>query len=258
MPGKYSQDDFAKALAPLAAVFDRLRHTSYVGPAQGSIAHDDARTRIGRTTWVLSVPAAAVGLDHLAAWQHLRLRAALQPSFAHFSLIRGAAEGCSVARWLCDSTIPAGERLARGAGAQLEDYGERIKYERRLGNELPKLSGRGRTGAQRKADFEKELHSLGITPIALPSATELFARYFFTKPDVVGGEAFFRQISGIIHAKVWSLHALSERGEVTWHGDELGAVATRANEETAYAATILAMQLAESAVGDIETYSRAK
>jgi hypothetical protein len=48
--------------------------------------------------WVLAVPAAVVGLDHLTAWQALRLGASVQPSFAHFSLIRGAVEGCAIAR----------------------------------------------------------------------------------------------------------------------------------------------------------------
>jgi len=238
-------------------MFDRVRNISRAGPARGAAAQLDARTRVGRTAWTMALPAATIGLDHLAAWQHLRLKAGLQPLFAHFSLIRAAAEGCSVARWLCDPTISSDVRVARGAGAQIKDYRERITHERRLGDRMPTPQGKGKTGEARLAEFETELERAGVEPISLPSATELFARYFFPQAALAGGESFFRQISGVIHAKVWSLYALSELGEVVDHGTGVKAVRTLANEDTAYVATMMVMLLASEAVDDIERYGSA-
>jgi hypothetical protein len=198
-----------------------------------------------------------VGLDHLAAWQGLRLGGGFQPTFAHFSLIRGAVEGCSMARWLCDPAIRVEERIARAAGAQIDDYDERIKFENRLGSRMPKPSGRGRTGKQRMEQLEADLRRVDVKPVALPAATVLFARYFFPSKDELGGEAFYRQISAVVHAKVWSMYALSELGVVLDQENSLKSVAIRANDETAFIATVLAMRLAAATVDDVERYAAA-
>jgi len=252
------QSEYARIFEPLAAARARLSELSRRGPAHGSSAGRECRTNVGRLAWVLAVSAASIGVDHLATWEAARLAAGLQPSFAHLTLIRGAVEGCSVARWLADTSLSSTERMRRAAGAQLADYDERIRFERRLGSRLPKPRGKGRTGEQRRQELEKSLGRLGITPIALPSTTDLFARYFLPRdPEKTSGEAFFRQISAVAHSKVWSLFAISDIGEVVDHGRGLNTARVAANEQTALLATARAVQLATEAVADVAQYAAA-
>lgn len=250
--------EYARILEPLAAARAQLSELSRRGPTPGSPAAREGRTRVGRLAWILAVSAASIGVDHLAAWQAVRVAASLQPIFAHLTLIRGAVEGCAVARWLADTSVSSTVRMQRAAGAQLADYEERIRFERRLWSRLPKPRRKGRTGEQRRQDLEERLRHLGIKPIPLPSTTDLFARYFLPEdPEESSGEAFFRQISAVAHSKVWSILAISDIGEVVDHGRGLNAANVAANEQTALLATASAMQLATEAVADVARYSAA-
>ncbi|MDQ2913461.1 MAG: hypothetical protein M3T56_09415 [Chloroflexota bacterium] len=198
------QDDFVKVFAPLERTQTRFSELSIGGPTRGSSAARDGRTKVGKIAWDTALVAGSIGVDHLVAWRMLRLRGAFQPNFAHLALIRGAIEGSSVARWLCDPDIQTTERLRRAAGAKLNDLTERGKFERRMSSRLAKPTGKGRTAEQRIVAFERLLRRRNIEPKQMPRATELFARYFPGK-TAEGSEGFYRMISAVIHAKVWSV-----------------------------------------------------
>ena len=65
----------------------------------------------------------------MVAWRMLRLKAGIQPSFGHLTLLRGALEGTSIARWLCDRAIGTQEGIRRAAGVQLADFDQRLRFK---------------------------------------------------------------------------------------------------------------------------------
>lgn len=259
MPGSQakeaSQDDFARAFEPLGRILERSANLGRQGPATGSRAARDGRTKLGRIAWDLAAPATAVGLDHLRAWGHLRLEAGAQPIVGHLTLLRAALEGLAVTRWLCDPTIVADERIRRAAGVQLADYDQRLRFERRMASRLAQPVGDAKTAAQRIDALERLLHKEHVKPIGMPSATDLFARFVLDKaPGQLAGESLYRLISGIAHAKVWSLFAISELGEAVDVGGGRMAAKIAANEELAIMATKIAVLVAAQALADLEWY----
>jgi hypothetical protein len=206
--------------------------------------------------WFLAMPAIHVGLDHLYAWRQLRLVANSEPIFAHLSLIRAAMEGLIVARWMLDPSIGGGERLARAVGAQLVDYRERLKHENLVGDDMPKPTGQGRTAAQRLDELTRHVEAEGVEPAPMPSTTRLFADHLFPREHGnVLGESFFRLISGVVHAKVWSLYGLTDLGAEVRQGEEQRAITVTASPELAYVATAVAMRLAAQTIAELERYA---
>jgi hypothetical protein len=202
--------------------------------------------------WHLGVPAASIALDHLLAWRALRMDARIQPSFAHFTLVRAAMEGVAVARWLTEALIDSAERVRRAAGVQLADSRQRRAYEEQA-NFQP--GPEGRTATQRIAALERLLRRTGCAATTMPSATVLFGLYVFTGEDKrLRGEQFFRLISAISHGKVWSLFGISDVGDVISVEHARRAAPVSAHDELAFTATGLAMRLASAAVRDIERY----
>lgn len=195
----------------------------------------------------------AIGLDHLLSWRHLRTVARLQPTFAHLTLIRGAMEGMVMAKWLLDPDISARVRCARAAAAQLDDYRQRRAYEGRL-RIPPRLSRPARSAAQRMTALERLMRRQGVERIAMPKITELFAMYA-APSDTGHGETVYRVISAVAHSKVWSLGGVVEFGEVVDPpaGPRVARMATRG--AATYEATTLAIELAVSALGDLERYA---
>jgi hypothetical protein len=252
---KPTQDDFIRVFAPLNPILMRSADLGRKGPAPGSRASREGRTQLGKIAWDLGGPANEIGLDHLRAWGQLRLQAGVQPIVGHLTLIRGALEGMSIARWLCDPAIGRDERVRRAAGVQLEDYGQRLRFERRMASRLAKPVGEGKTAQQRIDALERLLRKEQVKPIGMPSATDLFARYVLSgDPGGLAGESLYRLISGIAHAKVWSLFGISELTEGTDIGNGRWAVKIGASEELGLVATKIAMRVAEEALADLEWY----
>jgi len=251
-----SQDDFDRVLAPVEHLRRRHHELSERGPSPGSAAHRDGKNKLGKIAWDRALPASSIGVDHLAAWRVLRLTAGYQPIFAHFTLLRGAIEGAAVARWICDPAIGVSERIRRAAGVQRVDLQERAKFERGVGSSLPKPIGGGRTAEQRVEDLDKLLKAHKVVVITMPTATALFALYVSAgeREQAFSGEAVFRLISGVIHAKVWSLYGISRRGELVTLDNERRAVRISADERLAFVLTSLAMRVATGALEDLERY----
>jgi hypothetical protein len=245
----------AEAMGPLQGLWERNNEVVQLGPAARSQAAVDSRTALGSFAWHLALPANAIALDHLVAWRVLRLAAGVQPSFAHLTLIRVAIEGAAVARWLLDPALGSDERLRRAAGVQLADYEQRLRYERRMGPKLAKPTGRAKTAAQRIEALDRLLRRGHLKPIAMPSATDLFARYALPEAGQLGGEALYRLISSLAHAKQWAILSLVALGEQI--DDEHGprAFQVTAHPELAAGATAVAMHIVTAAVEDIERYA---
>jgi len=249
-----TQDDYARVFQPLGETFNQIGELGRRGPAVGSEAARDGQTELGQLAWVLAQAAAAVGLDHLVTWQVLRLECSSQPSFAHLTLIRSAIEGMVVARWLCDPNIDTRQRVQRAAGVQAADYKERLRFEREIARPTEAI-GDSRTAEQRIEEFQELLSRDDVKPIEMPNATELFAWYVQPAGSAQGvGESVFRVLSSIAHAKVWSLHAISELGEVSSY--ERGqAVTTTASDEVGLAMTAAAMLVAADVLADLRQYA---
>jgi hypothetical protein len=247
------QKAFEKVFQPLEHLEARHRQLARNGPEAGSRAARDGRTKLGRMAWDLGLAASVIGVDHLVGWRMLRLRGGFQPTVAHWTLIRGAIEGMSVARWLCDRSIDANERIRRAAGVQLDDYRQRLAFERRMDGRLVKPKGRGRTAAQRIAAFE---HRLGQTKsIPMPSATDLFARYALPDDEkLLAGEGLFRVISAIAHAKVWSLPALTTATERIQHAGGRLTMGLTTDDKRVLDVTQVTMRVAADALADLEWY----
>lgn len=250
------RDDFDRAFKPLEQLNQRSLELGRRGPSPGSRAARDGRAALGKIAWDLAGPAHAVGIDHLVAWRMLRLKAGIQSGFAHLTLLRGALEGTAIARWLCDQSIGTDERTRRAAGVQLADFEQRLRFERRMADRLQKPTGGAKTAVQRIEALQRVLRKQQVKPIGMPSATDLFARFVLpSDPEQLAGESLYRLVSGIAHAKVWSLYALSELGEtIEHHGGRL-AVRVTANDELALGATAIAMRIAREALEDLEWYA---
>jgi len=254
-PEEPTQDDYVRAFEPLERIFNRSAKLGRRGPATGSRAARDGRAKLGRIAWDLAMPANAVGLDHLIAWRMLRLGGGIQPSFAHLTLLRAALEGMTLTRWLCDPAIGSDERTRRAAGVQLDDYDQRLRFERRMAQRLPTPVGDAKTARQRIDALGRLLLKQHVKPIGMPSATDLFARYVLAAdPGPLAGESLYRLISGIAHAKVWSLFGISELGEEVDLGGGRSAVSVTAHGQLTFLATSITMDVAAQALVDLEWY----
>lgn len=250
-----TQDDYARVFEPLEQIFKRANRLVGSGPAPGSRADRDGRTKLSRIAWDLGAPANTIGLDHLVAWRMLRLAAGKQPSFSHLTLLRGALEGMAIARWLFDPAISQAERIQRATGVQRADYQQRLAFENRMADRLDKPSGKARTAAERIEELERLITRDKVKPIGMPTATKLFGLYALPDAEELAGESLFRLISGIAHAKVWSLYGISELGETIDQGGGRYAVRIEANDELALGATAVAMRVAREAIEDLERYA---
>lgn len=254
-----TQHDYARILGSLERTFQRQGEIVRQGPVPGSRAARDGRTALGRMAWDLAAPAGAIGLDHLLAWRTLRLKAMNQPLFAHVTLLRGAIEGAAIVRWLCDPGVDSVERMRRAAGLQLADYDQRLRFERRLASQLNKPTGRARTAAQRIDTLEGLLRKRKAKPIAMPSATDLFARYALVADDEgLAGEGLYRLISSLAHAKQWALLGLTQREGTEPQDGGRYAVQMSASPRLAFGLTAVAMHVATDAMGDFEWYGTAR
>lgn len=251
------QKEFEQVFQPVAGIQERHNELARDGPSAGSRASRDGRTRLGRMAWDIGLAASSIGFDHIVAWRMLRLRGGYQPSFAHWTLLRTAIEGMSIGRWLCDRSIDARERIRRAAGAQLDDYKQRLAFERRMEADLVKPKSRGRTPLQRVAALEQRLGQ--TKPIPLPSATDLFDLYALPEAKTLrAGEGLFRVISAIAHAKMWSLPALTTVTEKIEHPWGRLTMGLKPDEKLVLGVTRVAMRVAADALADLEWYGVAE
>lgn len=240
------------ALHGLDDLYSRYQRLGKLGPAPRSRASRDARTELGQYAWVLGASAVSSAIDHLISWSELRQR--VHPTYGHMTLLRGSLEGSVLCRWLVDPNASAEERLRRGAGAQLDDYLERGKFERLR---TDPINEGAMTAKQRIAELEPELAKVKLKPIQLLGPTDLCKRYV---PDAAGlgnGEFAYRLLSAFAHAKQWAILPASEYDEHGPMGDLPGVelVAVRASHQLAGALTLVAMRALTAAMDELHAYA---
>jgi hypothetical protein len=158
----------------------------------------------------------------------------------------------AVGRWLCDPAIDQDVRIGRALGVRLDDYEQRLAFERRMGSRLPKPTGKARTAEERIEAFKSRLGE--VTPITMPNATELFGRFAVPDPKKLEGERLFRVISAIPHAKMWSLPALVTVTERVEQASGRLAAGMTPDESLVLGVTQVAMQVAADVLRDLESY----
>lgn len=155
----------------------------------------------GRYAEIFASQFIVVAGDNLLTW-HTVLHAEVQPAFGHLSLLRTALETAVNARWILDPSISHAVRIARGVAAQWVDWDERRKYEETTPNR-PRPEPPAKTGAERRADLERERAADGIAVVTL-NATEAARRYVVGSPN---GAGVYRLLSAFVHGTQWSLLA---------------------------------------------------
>jgi hypothetical protein len=170
------------------------------------------------------------------------------------TLLRGSLEGSVLCRWLLDPAISGEERLRRGAGAQLDDYRERGKFERLRPD--PVAEG-GMSAKQRIDELEHELKRRGLKAVQLLGPTELCARYALGSTELGDGEFVYRLLSAFAHAKQWAIMPASDYAEHGPMGDLPGVelLAVRASHQVAGALTSIAMDTLRAAMDELFGYA---
>jgi len=251
-------DDYASirgALRLLDGMQDRVTRLTLDGPARGSRAENDGRTRLGKITWELGTTAMTVAVDHSHAWRQL-VEGDDLPTFAQFTILRSVGEAAVTARWLVDEAADAQERVRRAWGAQQADLSERGRMEdviRKDGFDLPR--GQGLLAKERMAELDQEARQARVIPRKPLGVTDLFARYATPRDaELLGtGEALYRLLSAIAHGKPWALVPMARR---EWPAEEpsVGPVRLSIQVEVAAILTRNVLSLARLALRDVESY----
>jgi len=213
------------------AIHDRLLDLGELGPKPGSNALTDLQASRGELVRSGAIASINSSIDHVVSWAGLFIRAGMLPSFAHYTLLRSAAEGASSARWLVDPTVDRNERVARGMGHQLADLIERRKLEQiaiptGTAESLIRAT-EGRLADERIEELRRDAGAAGLTPVHI-TRTDLVARFGV-------GEFAYRILCAFAHAGLAIPFAASTRTEprepdagglraVTLTGDIEGAI----------------------------------
>ena len=225
--------------------YNRLRGDS----PTGSIAAAECETIGGEYVYIRGTALMAVALDHLGALRSIVCDAHILPTFAHYTLLRGAYEPALVARWALGGT--SGDRLASGFALMFSEFSERRKLER--------LNGDTSLADRRLADLLDLAQGHGLTTLdknakrvltkPLPSTTEL-SGVFLEGTTGATEEWLYRLLSGYSHGKEW---AVALGMATTDGGLSRGAEGVvTANGEWALAILMLVTHHLEAALDTIE------
>ena len=218
-----------------------------------SLAATDARmsTRLGLEPFLNAGFQLSVSLDHLQTWRHVVVAggAGLQPAYAHMTLLRGAMEAAVVARWLVDSGVDTGERLARSADWNRDDYTKRRRVEEII-RSRPKPPAK--LASERMADLEAAASAIGLRPLRAVNVTDLFRGYCAQTGS--RGELIYSMLSAFAHGRSWSVFVSTLTPVAPGLPGTGGLGTIAANDEHAVAFTVFAVKTALMAVMDLERY----
>jgi hypothetical protein len=191
------------AFHPLGTL--RRRHPILVGidqhPPDSIVAHDIARApALGREPWDIALDQISNALDHLLAWRQLYVQGRMYPTFSHITLLRGAMEAATTARWVLDATKTAEERIGRAAGWLVEDYVLRGKSEHFMKIDT---SGGSMTAAERIVQLQERAKAVDIPILAAWDHTSRFRGYGV--PPGPRSAAHYGVVSAFAHARRWRL-----------------------------------------------------
>jgi hypothetical protein len=207
----------------------------------------DSSEPLGELIRASAVVAMTNSLDHLLAWATLYLRGKLAPTFAHMTLLRGAVEGASTARWLVEPAVARRVRIAGGTGAELVDLAEVNKIQRlpRRTAAPPRTSGR--PAAARIRELEDAAAATGICPLRI-GHTDAVARYG-------AGEFSYRLLCAFAHGGTAIPLAMSLLDvSKTDDADTLRSGLMEADDQVALDMTEIVMRTVLTALREVYAY----
>lgn len=210
----------ARVIAEQIAVIPRLRELSNQAldaPAVGSRVDRLLSDELGERAVHIAFACIAGALDHMSTMGRI-VESGDVPPYSLFSLARTAHESALNAEWLMEPTLDEPEQIARGVGAQYDDYSERAKLETAF---AARATGDGQLAVVRRATYMSKAHPRGFANLnakgeliparPLLTAVDLFNRYegrTVERPDgstfEVPGSAIYRAYSAYAHGKQWA------------------------------------------------------
>lgn len=237
------------ALGRVPGIREREQALLHDGPLPDSVADRTRQLPSGRYPEIFASQFLVVAGDNLLTWYTV-LRAEVQPTYGHLSLVRTAIECAVNARWLLDPAHSAAARIARGLAAQRADYEERKRFEATVPNR-PNVEPPGKSAAQRLDDLERERLTNGIAKASM-NVTEAARSYLVGSP---GGEGAYRLLSAFAHGKQWSLFASETVVLFGLNPPPRGQVGrVTAREDVSVGMTQIAVRTYEAAVSDLERF----
>ena len=239
-------------LAAVAPLGQRHERTVRSHPVPGSAAQLDLALTDHPSAVVLAGGVLSVALDHLTAWKAL-IDGGTQPTAAHMSLLRGAMETAVLCRWLVDWRVEPTERVQRAVAAQLDDYGQRSRFEALMGLDTAPRTGHARSAVERIEELKAAAAAAGIPVVPMPTMTNLFAR--FGSPGHEDHRRWYQLVSAYAHGKEWALLLAGFVIEPPEPGN-IGAVRGKvsANDDLAAGMTALAVGYVSTALQEFASY----
>jgi hypothetical protein len=250
--------EFSEALEGIPPLQER--YSAAARPSDGSLAAQDGVTLLGRMAFDLSQVALGIGLEHLACWYALPLQARRMPAVTHFTLIRTALEGATLARWLLEPTTE-GERISRSARAQWDDYEQQRQMQEVAGAPTEQRDG-WKPALQKQRELLAAVDSAGLKLAERRSKTYRFDHYVFPEEEVAKhggrrlGKLLYQILSAPSHAHQWSAYQgarweLLEESEVR---PRTQTMLLSGRQDVAQVMTVIAVLAFSDAITEFERY----
>jgi hypothetical protein len=228
--------EIARAIAKVPALYG-VYHSALEAPAAGSRAERLLGDELGARSYHIAASCLVSALDHVSTMKRI-YESGEVPAYALFSLARSAHESALVAEWLMEPTLDDDGQIARGVGAQYDDYSERAKLDTAV-NAQPK--GDGQLAVDRRATFMTKalardfarLNSRGdlIPTRPMPTIVDLFDSFESRSVQrrgeavVIPGSSDYRLYSAFAHGKQWAnlLGQLAPIAERDAHGHSMAS-----------------------------------
>lgn len=201
-----------RELLGIPALVERSHHIRLGFVRPGSREASDRKSPIGEYPSSIANLKLAVAGDHLLALYNATYRENqpwLLPTWAHFSLLRGAIEGCADSRWLVDRSVSSAVRVARGLDRMLDDLDERAKAEESVFGPSKPNPPDLTSARTRILELTTKAQEAKVVRAGYPGMAQLI-RTFATC-----GEGFdeyhYRFSSGILHGVAWAAISGAEK-----------------------------------------------
>jgi hypothetical protein len=171
----------------------------------GSRESRDREHELGYLPGVIAVMKLAGAADHLLALYNATHRDDapwLLPTWAHYSLLRGAIEASADVRWLVDRDQTSAVRIGRGIDRMLYALEERAAAETALQRKGRPFPPEFSTALMRMDELKAKAPKVKVKGSGHPGTTNL-VRSLGTCGDGLD-EYHFRFLSGILHGVPWA------------------------------------------------------
>lgn len=236
--GQPAMSAITKELAQLPGLI-QVYHDALEVPAVGSRAERLLSDELGERAIHIASTCIASALDHVSTMKRIAESRELPP-YALFSLARTAHESALNAEWLMEPGLDESDQIARGVGAQYDDYCERAKAEAAMGSQR---TGAGQLAVDRRATYMTKAHARGFAElnakgVMVPTRTVLQTVDLFDKFEsrtlhladgstvAVKGSVDYRIYSAYARGMQWAnmLGLMTPIAEPNAHGHSVATV----------------------------------